>query len=156
MKAKGKATVYGTPGAVGLNTTGTTYPAIAAVVEDHDGEQQVEIEKLKDGSGTLQGFMASPGMDVVNLTLVARGASYAEANAALKYPPALSKIKLSGFPEGAGTELNINGVYIYESGAKRSFSAKAAVLKLTIYRPLHDDGTSWTETEIDGVLTPIT
>ncbi|MHC1762922.1 MAG: hypothetical protein AB9869_01265 [Verrucomicrobiia bacterium] len=128
----GLASVYGVDGTV----THTGAAAAYVIPDSVEGEHGADIEEFRNGYNQLIGFHKSNERVAVNLTLIPKAATLANADKGLAYPAIPSKVTLDGFVEsGDGTTLD--GDYIYVGGASRTVVRGQASLRLPIFRPLN-------------------
>jgi hypothetical protein len=88
----------------------------------------------------------------VDLTLVPKAATIADAQAGLVFPIGPVKISISGVPTDDGSDIrDINGDYIYYEGASRGVVKGQATFKIRVFRPLDLPA----DYLIGGAVTPI-
>jgi hypothetical protein len=132
MQQYGTASIYGVEGSV---TVGAAY----VMPESLESEQTAQIEEFKNGLNQLLGFCKSDERIVVDLVMVPKAATLANANTAPKFPVGPCKVTLDGFPDdGAAGPPNrqIDGDYIYLQGARRSLQKGQASFRMQIFRPV--------------------
>jgi len=131
MASTGTATVWGIDGTI--THTGTARKVDVQGVTLQDAAQ---VDEFLNGKGQLLGFNSRDQRYSITIELYPKGATNAEARAGLTLPAVLSKVTLSGFADGAGTDSDLNGDWIYIGGGSKAWSPGQARLTLPIFRPL--------------------
>ena len=134
MKQYGTASVYGVDGVV--THTGA---AAAVIVDSVESEHTADLERFMSGTNQMLGYNKSNEQLVVDLVLVPKAGTLANALGGLKLPVIPSKVVLdSAFGAASGEDANtaLPGDYAYEGGARRTRVKGQAGIRMRIVRYL--------------------
>ncbi len=159
---KGMASVWGANGKAVYGpfaTTGTATTATAGQkMNSLDNTHSADIEELRDEQGELIGAAVRNERFTLDVEWVpvgvrdANGAPVTTANSidnalqAMSFPDnatapvgaeGWTKVTISGVDDSAGSDLKVNGDYIYREGGNRGFEADGfGRIRLTLEKPL--------------------